>query len=128
MSKASDFVKLVEQEGGYKLPDAEELTLYIDNTEPIYRRKVDAFKNLTKKKKKGDYDPELAAKLMLYVVEAASKESAKQWNEWNEIDPPLPWNKVYTMEVRKQAAKDLVADFESAFEGQEYNFMRGEEE
>jgi len=124
MSKASDFVKLVEQEGGYELPDAEELVLYVDNTEPIYKKKVEAFKNLTKKKKKGDYDPELAAKLMLYVVEAASKESAKQWNEWNEIDPPLPWNKVYTMSVRQEAAKELVREFEIAFEGKEYDFMK----
>lgn len=127
MSKASEFVKLVEQEGGYELPDAEELVLYVDNNEPIYRKKVEAFKNLTKKKEKGVYDPELAAKLMMYVVEEAAKESAKQWNEWNEMTTPLPWNKVYSMEVRQQAAKDLVAGFESAYEGREYDFMGREE-
>lgn len=133
MSKASELVKLFEQEKntsafyGEDLPDAEELVLYVDNTEPIYKKKVEAFKNLTKKKEKGVYDPELAAKLMMYVVEAAAKESAKQWNEWNEKDPALPWNKVYTMEVRQQAAKDLVADFESAYENKEYDFMGGEE-
>lgn len=124
MSKASEFVKLVEQEGGYDFPDAGELILHIDNTEPIYRHKVDAFKNLSKKKKAGTYDASLAPKLFSYLADEAAKSAAKFWNEYNEVDPPLPWNKVFTKEVRVQAAQDLVADFESAFENKEYDFMK----
>lgn len=123
MNRAKELIKLIEEDRP-ELPDADELVLYIDNNEPIYRMKVDAFKNLAKKKKAGTYDPSLAPKLMMYVVEAGAKGAAKSWSEYNEIDPPMPWNKVYSMEVRQEAAQELVQGFEAAFDNKEYDFMK----
>jgi hypothetical protein len=121
MSKAKEFMNLVEQRP--ELPDAEELVLQIDNEQPLYNRKVEMFKNLTRKKKSGKYDASLAPKLFAYLVDEAAKVVAKFWNEYNEINPPMVWNKVYTKEVRAQAAQELVKNFEAAYDNKEFSFM-----
>lgn len=120
MSRAKVFNKLFEQDQP-ELPNADDLILQIDNEEPLYKRKVEMYKNLSKKKKSGKYDAALAPKLFVYLVEEAAKVGAKFWNEYNELS--LPWNKIYTKEVRDQAAQELVARFESDYEDKAYDFM-----
>ncbi len=125
MSRAKEFNRLFEQEQP-ELPSVEDLVLQIDNEEPLYKRKIEMFKNLSRKKKSGKYDASLAPKLFAYLVEEAAKFGAKFWNEYNEVSPPMAWNKVYTKEVRAQVAQELVKDFESAYDNKEYDFMQEE--
>lgn len=56
----------------------DELILWIDNTEPLYRQKLLCYKNLVNKQDRGIYDRGLAVKLMLYCVDAAAKDYVRE--------------------------------------------------
>lgn len=99
---------------------AEELKMILDNEERLYNWKLACFKNLTSKKFKGIYDKNLAPKIFIPLVNEASKkawEGAKSY-----FDDGTPVAKV-TREVKDEVIKELVAEFENAFENVDYSFM-----
>jgi hypothetical protein len=60
--------------------DTEELLLYADNDEPLYRRKMMSFlPNVRRKIEQGKYDPVLAPKLWLYWVTEAAKKYEREF-------------------------------------------------
>ena len=100
------FGKLRPGQKGYKKnPDIEirELILFSENSPSLHNQYVSIMKNLSRKKKRGIYDPVLAAKLWKYWID----EGVKQYNlEVLGGGRSLVQN-VFTMEDRKQAAIEM---------------------
>ena len=81
--------------------EALELLLFLDNDEPLYRRKREFLKNVYTKMKRGTYNPTLAIKLWMYYVEEAAKKYEKEYLSRGE------WSKVFPPPVRREVAKEL---------------------
>ena len=60
-------------------PEATELTLYLDNEEPLYRQKMYIFRALAKKKDRGKYNPALAPKAFAALMTAAAKKYVREF-------------------------------------------------
>ena len=82
---------------------AEELIIYSDNDEPLYRQKKEIIKNLTKKFNKKTYDHKLAPKIWGYLVESAAKKYAKEFGG----SGGSPWFEMFPVPIRKLAAQAL---------------------
>ena len=94
-----------------------ELKLYIDNDANIYRQRyMPILKNLSKKKKKGNYRKGLASKAFMYMIDDGAKRYVRSYGG-NHLD-------VFPKKQRKSLAKDYVEEFEQIFKNQEYDFMR----
>jgi len=94
-----------------------ELKLYIDNDSNIYRQRyMPILKNLSKKKKKGNYQKGLASKAFLYLVDDGAKRYTREYGG-NVRD-------VFPKRQRQMLAKDYVDEFEQIFKNQEFDFMR----
>tara|TARA_R110000744_G_scaffold217819_2_gene336525 strand:+ start:1332 stop:1670 length:339 start_codon:yes stop_codon:yes gene_type:complete len=94
-----------------------ELKLYIDNDSNIYRQRyMPILKNLSKKKKKGNYQKGLASKAFLYLVDDGAKRYTREYGG-NVRD-------VFPKRQRQMLAKDYVDEFEQIFKNQEYDFMK----
>jgi len=94
-----------------------ELKLYIDNDASLYRQRyMPILKNLSKKKKKGNYRKRLAQKAFMYLVDDGAKRYTKSYGG-NHLD-------VFPKRQRKDLAKDYVEEFEDIFKNQEFDFMR----
>jgi hypothetical protein len=107
---ASELVKLAKMLVGEE-HNAESLELFIDNDSNLYRQQtVPIIKNLMKKKAKGIYDSDLAAKLFMYLVENGAKKYVKE----NVIN--RSWHEVFSMNTRKEVAKSLRDTFEEEAE------------
>ena len=92
-----------------------ELELYIDNTSELYPQKQSIFKNLYLKKDKDSYDPALAPKAMMYLVDAGAKLYLKEFGSAGDrIDSMFP------RAERMEVAKGLVAEFEDAYANDEF--------
>lgn len=91
--------------------DADELILYADNDQPLYRQKDAFLANMHKKMKRGTYDPIQGRKLWLYYVDRAAHAYAKEFGG--------VWNKNFPRKVREEAA----AEFEKRERGM---IQRGE--
>ena len=89
---------------------ANNLELWVDNTEPLYRSKLAVFQNLKKKKKRGNYDSRRAPKAFSYLLEQAGKQMHKQLHYGGQ------WHRHFPKRARDMAAKELVAEFESEYE------------
>lgn len=99
--------------------EVRELEIFIDNESDLYEKyTMPIYKNLTKKMKKGEYKKELAAKAFHAMVDLAAKKYAKEFAN------PKDWNSIFSPEVRRRVADSLVENFESAYEGKEYDFMK----
>ena len=97
--------------------EMEELKLYIDNDSSIYRQRyMPILKNLSKKKKKGNYRKNLASKAFMYMIDDGAKRYVRSYGG-NHLD-------VFPKRQRKSLAKDYVEEFEQIFKNQEYDFMR----
>ena len=97
--------------------EMEELKLYIDNDSSIYRQRyMPILKNLSKKKKKGNYRKGLASKAFMYMIDDGAKRHVRSYGG-NHLD-------VFPKRQRKQLAKDYVEEFEQIYKNQEYDFMR----
>ncbi len=97
--------------------EMEELKLYIDNDSSIYRQRyMPILKNLSKKKKKGNYRKGLASKAFMYMIDDGAKRYVRSYGG-NHLD-------VFPKRQRKQLAKDYVEEFEQIYKNQEYDFMR----
>ena len=94
-----------------------ELKQYIDNDANIYRQRyMPILKNLSKKKKKGQYRKGLAQKAFLYLVDDGAKRYVKSYGG-NHLDE-------FPKRQRKTLAKDYVEEFEQIYKNQEFDFMR----
>ena len=94
-----------------------ELKLYIDNDANLYRQRyMPILKNLSKKKKKGNYRKTLAQKAFMYLIDDGAKRYVRSYGG-NARD-------VFPKRQRKTLAKDYVEEFEEIFKNQEYDFMR----
>ena len=94
-----------------------ELKLFIDNDASLYRQRyMPILKNLSKKKKKGNYRKRLAQKAFMYLIDDGAKRYTKSYGG-NHLD-------VFPKRQRKDLAKDYVDEFEDTFKNQEFDFMR----
>jgi len=119
--KTADTRPEPDPEAGEYTADADDLILLIDNDRHLYKRMVEMYKNLSRKKKNGKYDASLAPKLFRYVVDEAAKMWYDQMKQWADVPGDIV-NKV-SKEVKEQAAKDMVDTFEQSYENKEYDFM-----
>ena len=94
-----------------------ELKLYIDNDANLYRQRyMPILKNLSRKKKKGQYRKGLASKAFMYLIDDGAKRYTKEYGG-NARD-------MFPKRQRKDLAKDYVDEFEDTFKNQEFDFMR----
>jgi hypothetical protein len=103
--------------------EIKELKTFIDNEESLNSQKETMYKNLSNKKLKGVYDKELASKLLMYLVDSGSKLYAKKFSSKDALG-----SEIFSKEDRKNVAKQMVDDFEDAFENKEYEFMKSKDE
>ena len=97
--------------------EMKELKLYIDNDSSLYRQRyMPILKNLSKKKKKGQYRKRLAQRAFMYLIDDGAKRYVRSYGG-NVRD-------VFPKRQRKQLAKDYVEEFEQIFKDQEFDFMR----
>ena len=80
-------------------PEATELTLYLDNDEPLYRQKMHIFRALAKKMDRGVYDAKLAPKAFAALLNACAKKYVREFG-----GPGDRWNLVFSPMHRRQAA------------------------
>ncbi len=76
-----------------------ELLLYLDNEEPLYRQKLAIARNLELKMKRGTYDHAKAPQAWSYVVEAAAKRYAKEFD--------VKWSTMFNPATRRVVSKAL---------------------
>ena len=94
-----------------------ELKLYIDNDANLYRQRyMPILKNLSRKKKKGQYRKGLASKAFMYLIDDGAKRYVKSYGG--------DARDVFPNRQRKDLAKDYVEEFEQIFKDQEFDFMR----
>jgi hypothetical protein len=94
-----------------------ELKLFIDNDANIYRQRyMPILKNLSKKKKRGNYQKGLASKAFMYLVDTGAKQYVKSYGG-NVRD-------MFPKRQRQMLAKDYVDQFEQIFKDQEFDFMK----
>ena len=97
--------------------EMEELKQYIDNDASLYRQRyMPILKNLSKKKKKGQYRKRLAQKAFMYLIDDGAKRYVRSYGG-NHLD-------VFPKRQRKTLAKDYVEEFEQIYDDQEFDFMR----
>ena len=97
--------------------EMQELKLYIDNDASLYRQRyMPILKNLSKKKKKGQYRKRLAQKAFMYLIDDGAKRYVRSYGG-NHLD-------VFPKRQRKTLAKDYVEEFEQIYDNQEFDFMR----
>ena len=97
--------------------EMKELKLYIDNDSSLYRQRyMPILKNLSKKKKKGQYRKRLAQKAFMYLIDDGAKRYVRSYGG-NARD-------VFPKRQRKDLAKEYVEEFEQIYDDQEFDFMR----
>ena len=99
---------------------ARELELYAENDGQLYQQSgVPIMKNLSKKFKKGTYDPELAVKLWKYHADSAAKGYSQEYSSGDD------WKTMFTPAVRMEMARSMEASWRSEMEAG--NFMESAE-
>ena len=81
--------------------DADELLIFIDNEQPLYRRKMAIFTNLTKHVCRGNFTKAGAAKAMKYLADDAGKQYMKEYGTGGN----------FSVAHRKEAANELAAEY-----------------
>ena len=87
-------------------PEASELTLYLDNDEPLYRQRMYIFRALAKKKDRGKYNPALAPKAFAGLMGVAAKKYIREFG-----GPGDRWNLIFSPIDRRQAASSYAEEF-----------------
>lgn len=82
---------------------AMELAIYLDNEEPLYRKKVAIAANLAKKIARGTYNHKQAPQAWSYVVEDAAKAYVKEFGSGGKRE----WSAVFPPKIRRAVAEDL---------------------
>ncbi len=92
-----------------------ELSLFIDNDFPIYKRKMNWFKTMWIKFQKGEFNSVKAEAGFAYLT----AEAAKKYNSQG-------FGAEYTIgtTARKVVNRELVSEFLAAAKNKEYDFMR----
>ena len=99
---------------------ARELELFAENDSDLYQRSgVPIMKNLSKKFKKGTYDPELGVKLWKYHADRAAKAYSEQHSTGDD------WKTMFTPKDRMEMAKSMEDSWRSEMEAG--NFMESAE-
>jgi hypothetical protein len=99
---------------------ARELELFAENDDDLYQRSaVPIMKNLSKKFKKGTYDPELGVKLWKYHADRAAKAYSEQHSTGDD------WKTMFTPRDRMEMAKSMEDSWRSEMEAG--NFMESAE-
>ena len=99
---------------------ARELELFAENDSDLYQRSgVPIMKNLSKKFKRGTYDPELAVKLWKYHADRAAKAYSEQHSTGDD------WKTMFTPRDRMEMAKSMEDSWRSEMEAG--NFMESAE-
>lgn len=94
---------------------ADELILFMDNDEPLYRRKMSAFVPSVKKKiKSGKYDAAKAPKLWIYLLDEAAKKYTKEYGSGQGYGS-------FTKSTRELAAKEVAKREYQAIKNGEYD-------
>jgi hypothetical protein len=97
---------------------ADELKLFTENDGDIYRSQtLPILKNLTTKKARGVYKHDLAVKLFMYLAERGAKDYAR------EHGGGMAWHQMFSVPVRKIAAKEWADEFETEYENGEYDHL-----
>lgn len=94
--------------------ESRELEIHIMNNQRLYNNLIYRYRNLTRKKHKGTYDPKLAPKMFLILADEAAKDYAKTYGGHS---------RMFSKEDRIQTAVELTNDFEEAYRNKEYDFM-----
>jgi hypothetical protein len=90
--------------------EVRELTLYADNDGDLYRQSaVPIMRNLTRKYRKGVYDPELAVKLWKYHADRAAKKYGKEHGNDDGF-------KIFSPAVRMAAAREFAENWTAELE------------
>jgi hypothetical protein len=87
-------------------PEATELTLYLDNEEPLYRQKIVIFRALAKKKDRAKYNHALAPKAFASLMGVAAKKYVREFGA-----PGDRWNIIFSPIDRRQAAAHYADEF-----------------
>lgn len=96
--------------------ESRELRLFIDNDAGLYKsRYIPILKNLSKFKKKGKYNPKLAIKAFMYLIDDGAKLYVKEYGGDK---------KTFSKKDKMELAKDYAEEFESQYNNQEYDFMK----
>lgn len=82
---------------------AGELILYIDNDEPLYRRKMFMHKNLAGKRASGVYDHSKAPKMFRHLVDEAARKYTKEFG--------TEGDRIFLPHTRQHAAEELAERF-----------------
>jgi hypothetical protein len=103
---------------------AEELVLYIDNTSELSLdgprgQGHEILKNQLKRWNKGEYDFEKSVKMMEFLAESGAKQYVKE----NHVS--TPWNRMFSPETRRLAARKLAEDFRRKASGGEFEANGG---
>ncbi len=93
-----------------------ELVLYADNTGELYPLKQAILKSLAIKKRKGVYQVELGVRAWKRFADESARRYVK------EIKPGEVWNRAFTPEDRKEAAKDWEERFRDMYRYGEMEF------
>lgn len=103
-------------------PEVNELYLYCENDEPLYRRQRQPIeKNLTKKLEKGVYDHEKAKKLWGHFATNCAKKYAKEFGSDFLTDRTgVAWNKMFSTADRRAVATKFADHFRT-----EHNIQHG---
>ena len=97
--------------------EMKELKLYIDNDASIYRQRyIPILKNLSTKKKKGQYRKGLASKAFIYMIDDGAKRYTKSYGG--------DARDIFPKRQRIMLAKDYTDEFEETFKNQEFDFMK----
>jgi len=59
---------------------ADELELYLENNEPLYKQTQECYRNLLRKQKRGIYDRDRAVALFQYVADEAAKRYTREFD------------------------------------------------
>lgn len=91
---------------------AHELVLYATNDSRLYHRhSLPIIANLAKKMRKGQYDPEKAAKLWLYMIDEAAKQYCFEF-----CDKHTKYYTIFNAATRKSAAEIVEYEYREMVE------------
>lgn len=96
---------------------AQDLELFLDNESSLYKLKSSIAKNLLKKKRSGKYNETLAPQAWSYLIEAAAKAYAK------EFDSASNWNKLFPKPLRDALAKEYAQTMSNELDNGEWDHL-----
>lgn len=90
----------------FSTDEATELALFIDNDEPLHRRKKEFLKNVARKIISGTYDEKKSVALWMYWVEEGAKKYAR---EFGNTAFKSEWHTMFPASVRREVAAEVAA-------------------